>query len=323
MKRMFAISLCLVMLLLVGCSGDKNETTEKKKEVSTREDKVTEAKITEEKTTEVTTEEEKVEFVKDILLSNKFYMPGVQDYFVTEYTFNEDGTVESVTYAKYELSNRSEPSVSNYSIDEEKLTVSITDGSGYTRVYEYAESLGGFISDYDNEGDPMAPPSYYEFALIPLSYFPTSDELSEVYKNYMEYYEGPIEEATTEATTEASVESSAEYPYVRYSTESLSWNNLGEKSFVCEGTELSLLIMVTDGQGGTVYSYNSLSNPEAHVVYAMRPTDVSNNVITGGLTIIDANADMIYLGLYQEGGKNCIDYYDTETKEHRIFVESN
>lgn len=317
-KKILCMGLCLMLLVLFGCS--KEEKNKDQKEHTTTQTKTTEA-TTENKTeapttADITTEEVKKEFVKDMLLSNKFYMPGIQSYHVSEYTFYEDGTVTEGN-CNYNPENLTVNSTYTYTVDEDNLTVTI-DFNGFPREYEYAETLGGFISDYDDGGDPMAPPSYYEFALIPLKQLPTQEELQNIYQNYMKYYEGPIE-TTTEATTEAT-SSTSEAPYVRYSEKTLSWNDVD--TFVMEGTEFSILVMVTDGEGGTMYSFNSLENPEAHVVFTMRPTDISNNVLVGGLNLIDANADMIYLGLYEENGVRYIDMYDIQTQTHSYYKEN-
>lgn len=317
-KKILCMGLCLMLLVLFGCS--KEEKNKDQKENNTTQTKTTEATTenkTEATTADVTTEEAKKEFVKDMLLSNKFYMPGIQSYHVDEYIFYEDGTVTEGN-CNYDPANLIVNSTYTYTIDEDNLTVTI-DFNGFPRVYEYAETLGGFISNYDDGGEPMAPPSCYEFALIPLDHLPTNEEIMKIYQNYMEYYEGPIE-TTTEATTEAT-SSTSEAPYVRYSEQTLSWNDVD--SFVMEGTEFSILVMVTDGEGGTMYSFNSLENPEAHVVFTMRPTDISNNVLVGGLNIIDANADMVYLGLYEENGVKYIDMYDVETQQHSYYKENN
>lgn len=315
-KKIIVFSMCIMMLAFVGCSEKEEKTTEEKKEEVTTEEKTTVATTETVTTTEVTTEEVKSEFVMEMLMSNRFYMPGVQDMCVTEYLFQSDGTVTEAR-SDYNPSEVFSESTYSYVVDEDAVTVTI-DFNGYPRTYEYAETLGGFINDYDDGGDPFAPPSYYEFALIPFENMPNMEELNDVYKNYMEYYEGPID--ATEAPS--STVTSEGYPYVKYSEATMSWNGLGESSFVCEGTELSILVMVEDGVGGTIYSYNSLENPEAHVVFTMRPTDVSNNVIVGGLNLIDPNADMIYLGLYEENGEKWIDMYDVETNTHTYYKES-
>ncbi len=317
-KKILFMGLCLMLFVLFGCS--KKESSNDNKEDTTTQTKTTETTTeykTETPTTDNTTEEVKKEFVKDMLLSNKFYMPGVQSNQVSEYIFYENGTVTEGN-CNYEPENLTVSNTYTYTVNEDNLTVTI-DFNGFSRVYEYAETLGGFISDYDDGGDPMAPPSYYEFALIPLKQLPTQEELQNIYQNYMEYYEGPIE-TTTEATTEAT-SSTGEASYVRYSEKPLSWNDV--ESFVMEGTGFSILVMVTDGQGGIMYSFNSIENPEAHVVFTMRPTDISNNVLVGGLNLIDANADMIYLGLYEENGVKYIDMYDVETQQHSYYRENN
>lgn len=53
----------------------------------------------------------------------------------------------------------------------------------------------------------------------------------------------------------------------------------------------------------------------------MRPTDISNNVIVGGHNLINPDADMIYLGLYEMYGEMWIDFYDVKTKQHIYYNE--